>query len=261
MSTLSPKKTAFVLTSTDHGTMIVNRFDYNFTANGGFYGVGAQLLETSSFDAAEVEHLVGLLRRRHEVYGPGVVAIDGGANIGVQTLTWARAMTGWGSVIAIEAQERVFYALAGNIAVNNLFNARAMHAAIAAEPGIIEIPEPDYLNFGTFGSFELRRHGRNEDIGQDVDKNPKIRVAAMTIDSLALPRLDMLKLDIEGMEEEALAGARRTIEACRPVIVIEWIKSDKNKLVATLAALDYEVFEAGINLIGIHKTDRLLQKA
>ena len=73
------------------------------------------------------------LRRRH--YGEGVLAIDCGANIGVHTIEWAKAMTGWGSVLAIEAQERIYYALAGNIAINNCFNAFAIHAAVSSESG------------------------------------------------------------------------------------------------------------------------------
>jgi FkbM family methyltransferase len=54
-------------------------------------------------------------------------------------------MHGWGQVIAIEAQERVYYALAGNIAINNCFNARAMLAAVGNQSGVLRIPRPDYL--------------------------------------------------------------------------------------------------------------------
>jgi FkbM family methyltransferase len=82
-----------------------------------------------------VDFAAGLLTLRRQYYGDGVVAIDCGANIGVFTLEWARAMTGWGSVIAVEAQERIYYALAGNIAINNCFNARAVLAAVADKPG------------------------------------------------------------------------------------------------------------------------------
>src|SRR6476660_8329709 len=107
------RKLAFVLASSNHGAMIVNRFDYHLGRDSG-YGVGFQLLETARFDAEEVELMLQLLdiRRRHR--GDGIIAIDCGANIGVHTIEWATAMTGWGSVIAIEAQERIYYALAGN---------------------------------------------------------------------------------------------------------------------------------------------------
>jgi hypothetical protein len=113
------RKIAFVLASSDHGTMIVNRFDYHM--------VDAD--NTSAFDPVSVELTTSLLKLRRQHFGDGITAIDCGANIGVFTVEWARAMTGWGNVIAIEAQERVFYALAGNIAINNCFNARAIFAA------------------------------------------------------------------------------------------------------------------------------------
>jgi FkbM family methyltransferase len=44
------------------------------------------------------------------------VAVDVGANVGAFTVLWGRHMMGWGSVHAFECQERIFYALAGNIA-------------------------------------------------------------------------------------------------------------------------------------------------
>jgi FkbM family methyltransferase len=64
-----------------------------------------------------------------------VVALDCGANIGVHSVEWARLMKDWGSVIAVEAQERVFYALAGNLTLQNCFNARAIWAAVSDTPG------------------------------------------------------------------------------------------------------------------------------
>src|SRR5689334_1513572 len=109
------RKIAFVLAASDHGTMIVNRLDYRMVKENAGFGVGFQILETSSFDASEVDTALGLLELRRKYFGDGVVALDCGANIGVHTVEWAKRMTGWGMVKAFEAQERIFYALAGNI--------------------------------------------------------------------------------------------------------------------------------------------------
>ena len=162
------RKLAFVLASSNHGAMIVNRLDFRIADNVGT-GVGLQILEQGAHDAVECELAVKLLMLRRQFHGDGVVGIDCGANIGVHTLEWATAMTGWGEVVAIEAQERIYYALAGNIALNNCFNAIAIHGAVAAEPGIMKIPCPDYLMPGSFGSLELKQSPDNEFIGQSID--------------------------------------------------------------------------------------------
>jgi FkbM family methyltransferase len=67
--------------------------------------------------------------RRREFYGNGVVAIDCGANCGVHIIEWSRHMFGWGRVIAIEAQEKIYYALCGNIVINNCLNTKAFVGA------------------------------------------------------------------------------------------------------------------------------------
>ena len=96
----------FVLAASNHGTMIVSRHDYHMTAPNVGYGVGFQILQNSSFDPVEIDLAVLLLRLRQYHNGDGVVGLDCGANIGVHTVEWARAMTGWGEVLAFEAQER-----------------------------------------------------------------------------------------------------------------------------------------------------------
>lgn len=255
----APKRPiAYVLAATNHGSMIVNRNDHAESQGGGHYGVGYQLLANSCFDPEEVDLAVGLLHLRRQHFGDGVVAIDGGANLGVHTLEWARHMHGWGRVHAFEAQEPVFYALAGNIAINNCWNATARWAALGEQEGFLDVPEPDYLRPGSFGSLELR-HGRNEFIGQNVsyDAEDCVRTPMQTIDAMGLQRLDFLKLDVEGMEVEVLRGARATLERCKPIVMAELIKTDRAQLLAFLEGLGYEAITEGmgINALAFHRSD------
>lgn len=254
----SDRPVAFVLASTDHGTLIVNRNDYRMTdaARGAGIGVGHQLFARSHYDPHEVAIVVALLDRRRHHFGNGVVAIDGGANIGVHTIEWARHMHGWGSVVAFEAQELVFHALAGNIAINNCLNARARFAALGETTGQIAVPQPDYTVPGSFGSVELRRREDNEDIGQPLSYTERMTtVPLVNIDSLILPRLDFLKLDIEGMEVEALRGARETLARFKPALLVEVIKSDEAELRSLLQGLGYRVERVGMNMIALHESD------
>jgi hypothetical protein len=102
----SKRPLPFVLAATDHGSLIVNRNDYRMIDDNRGYGVGFQLLNYGRFDPKEVAFVLALLRRKRRHAGDGVVAIDCGANIGVHTVEWARAMHGWGRVYAFEAQKK-----------------------------------------------------------------------------------------------------------------------------------------------------------
>jgi FkbM family methyltransferase len=256
------RKLAFVLVSTNHGTMIVNRLDYHMISATGGHGVGLQLLENGCFDPSEIDLAKNMLGWRRKHYGDGVVAVDCGANIGVHTIEWATTMTGWGSVISIEAQERVYYALAGNIAINNCFNAVAIHAAVSSESGTMAIPKPNYLVPSSFGSLELRQRKENEFIGQAVDYTRNTAtVRKLALDELDLPRLDLIKIDVEGMELEALDGAKEIIGRTHPIMLIEKLKTDAGQLRQWLAEHGYEtIVEAGINMLAIHSHDRTLSE-
>ena len=104
------RKLAFVTAATDHGTFIVNRFDQMIVNGNEGYGVGLQLLENAHYDPNEVNLLLRALDLRRQCYGDGVVAIDCGANVGVHTIEWAKHMTTWGAVLAIEAQAHLLRA-------------------------------------------------------------------------------------------------------------------------------------------------------
>jgi FkbM family methyltransferase len=255
-----PRKLAFVLAASNQGTLIVSRLDFRMVGADAGYGVGFQILETGAFDEAEVALGARLLRLRRQHHGDGVTAVDGGANIGAHTVSWASAMTGWGSVIAVEAQERIFYALAGNLAINNCFNARALLGVIASQPGTMRVPVPDYLVASTFGSLELRDTGQPEFIGQPIDyvDGAAATLPAISIDALGLARVDLIKLDIEGMELEGLEGAANAIERSHPILIVETLKSDARAIHEWLDARGYARFAFGLNVLAVHASDPVL---
>jgi len=247
---------AFVLVSTDHGSMLVNRHDYRLAGNSGI-GVGHQLLQKSSYDHNEVDLLLQLLEQRRQHFGDGVSAIDCGANIGVHTIEWAKLMHGWGEVIAIEAQERIFYALAGNITLNNCFNARAIWAAVGASSGSINIPVPDYFIPSSFGSMEIRETKSTEFIGQALDYSSEgtRQIQMISIDDMALRRVDLIKIDVEGMEMEALEGANNTIQNFKPILFVENIKVNEKELNNFLSLRGYKIFPLRGNSLAVHESD------
>lgn len=255
--TAPPRPIAFILASTDHGTMIVNRFDYAQPKEGGAFGVGHMLLSRSRYEPEELATVERLLDSRRRHFGDGVNVLDIGANIGVFTVAWARHMTGWGQVVAFEAQERIFHALCGNVAINNCFNARTIFAAVTKAPGSLRIPVPDYFSPASFGSLELKQRQVTEDIGQAVDYDAArgTTVPATSIDAMGFARVDAMKIDVEGMEPEVLEGALRTIEQHHPIMIVERIKTDERWLIGFLEQRGYRTFSSGLNTVGIHPSD------
>jgi len=240
----------FGLFASTHGPLIVNRLDYHQLPDGNAYGVGHQILTRGEYDRDEVDGMLRDLSGLRSDRGDGVVVLDCGANIGVHTVEAAKYMAGWGNVVAVEAQERLYYALCGNIALGNHFNARAILAAVGTSNREICVPRPNYTKPASFGSLELNRRPSTEYIGQSVSYAPKdlTTVPQIKIDSLGFSRLDFLKLDIEGMELDALEGANETVHQFRPLILVEWIKSDRAALEDYLDRQGYAFVEIGANL-------------
>lgn len=260
---------AFVLAATQHGSMIVNRLDAHFKQDGsGGYGVGLSLLEQGHYEWGEIGIGARLLESRRAHFGDGVVAFDCGANIGTHSIPWAMLMRGWGSVVAIEAQERVFYALAGNIALNNCFNAKAVWGLVGRHKGAFRMPRLDHQQMASFGSVEalIREDGAPaEDVGQVVSAYGTVEgvtldnMCGYTLGNSVADRVDLIKLDIEGMELAALRGASVIVCKYHPVLIVEWLKVGMEPLVAMLDKWGYKTFPFGMNLVAVHETDPTLE--
>ena len=167
-------------------------------------------------------------------------------------------MHSWGHVYSFEAQERLYYALAGNIAINNCFNATAYNRALGDSVSVIEVPEVNYLIPSSFGSLELKQSDDSEDIGQPINRKMAKEVSMISVDSLNLKRLDFLKIDVEGMEEDVLRGARGVISEQRPSMIVEYYKSEKEKLIEFLWNLNISGQRWVLTLLPFTKTIRLV---
>ena len=60
------------------------------------------------------------------------------------------------------------------------------------------------------------------------------------------------------MELEALEGAVQTIERSHPIILVESIKTDSDRLRQWLKDRGYQLLAAGINTLAIHTEDKTL---
>jgi FkbM family methyltransferase len=141
---------------------------------------------------------------------PGDCVLDCGAYIGTHTLAFA-AMTGdVGRVIAFEPRRESFALLHQNCA--GLENVIVLeNCALGAAPGTLRLtPMCAILNPGALAIEDAP--------AADASAYP---VELRTIDGLALPRADFIKLDVEGAEAAVLSGATNTIAKFRPIVLAE----------------------------------------
>jgi FkbM family methyltransferase len=146
---------------------------------------------------------------------PGATVYDIGANRGQMTLFFARAVGPTGTVVAFEPVPELFADLARNCKLNGLSQVRPYNLAASAARGEARF---DY----TAGSSTQGKLTDAEPQYQ-VDGASPITVRTCRIDDLVdeIPPPAFLKIDVEGAAGKVIAGARQTLDRCRPGIYVE----------------------------------------
>ena len=216
--------TRFQTAQTRHGRMIVLARDVY---------IGRSLVEYGEWTEAEIALLTQLVR-------PGDDVIDAGANIGAHTLPLAARIaapegTRSGEVYAFEPQTAIFQLLATNCVLNDLTNVRLYNEGCAAQRGEIEIAEPDYAGTQNFGGLSLATLAQGASTRR---RKVPVRPLDETYDG---DRLRLIKIDVEGMEAQVLAGAAHMIARFRPALYVENdVTARSPALIEAIWALGYD---------------------
>jgi FkbM family methyltransferase len=139
----------------------------------------------------------------------GGCVVDAGANWGYFSLLVAPSVGASGAVIALEPDPRQFDALERNIALNAFHQIAPLRVAVGAAEGQATLIgyEDDDDNRGVSRVSDEASHGR------------RFEVRCTTIDALTadLPsrRVDLVKIDVEGSEWDALSGMRDGLSSRR----------------------------------------------
>jgi FkbM family methyltransferase len=188
------------------GPMLYNRNDQY---------IGASLRKYGEFSPGETDAFRQIVQR-------GWTVVEAGANIGAHTVDLSRLVGPEGVVLAFEPQRLVFQTLCANLALNSCANVHASQAGLGAVTGEVTTPflAPDQPF--NFGGVSL--------LGATEGETAPLR----TIDDLGLTACHFIKLDIEGMEVEALKGAEKTVRAFRPMMYVENDRKERSEQLITL---------------------------
>lgn len=137
--------------------------------------------------------------------GEGDVCIDIGAGIGTECLSTSRLIGPAGRLFAVEASPLTFKILKANVEENSLRNVKCFNLAISDQPGKLRISDkPDNHIVNNIWAGE----------GTEVDATPMDSF----VESLGVPAIDFLRVNIEGAEKLLIARFSR-IHSVRHVAI------------------------------------------
>lgn len=114
------------------------------------------------------------------------------------------------------------------------------NCAVSNKKGTLTLADFDIESKSNYGEVKAQSEG--------------FEVPTITIDSLKLPEVTLMKIDVEGHELNVLKGSKKTIERCRPVIFfeandLEWLDAYK-----FLDKLEYNFYWVGCRSKPKHPT-------
>lgn len=161
----------------------------------------------------------------------GDIVVDVGANIGAHTVFFAQKVEMSGAVVAFEPQLFCFELLCSNITLNDLFNVVPMFAAVGAKAGSVKVLMLDPFSRQNFG-------------GLSIGSEQGMEVTMLPLDALTLNRCCLIKIDVEGMEQDVIEGGRNFIARFCPLIYAENNQPEKAQgLIDLIKGLGYYVYE------------------
>jgi FkbM family methyltransferase len=156
----------------------------------------------------------------HDILRPGQVFVDVGANVGYYTLLASRLVGDGGHIFAIEAHPRMAELLSRNVIINGRHNVSTWQRAAWSQSETLK--------------FHARRHfASNSSAGSLGDRDLELlhddeevlEVQAVQLDEILAdaPRVDLIKIDVEGSEVQVVTGLAETLASNPEVTVMfEW---------------------------------------
>lgn len=135
------------------------------------------------------------------------VALDVGASYGLLSYVFSKRFQ---VVHAFEPIPKVYECLLKNLETQNLTNVKAYNLALGSENKELYIKSEPDITLGAHLTGEIKEDGYTYS-----------KINVVTLDSLGIKNVSLLKIDVEGFELLVLKGGIETIRRDRPVIFFE----------------------------------------
>ena len=182
----------------------------------------------------------GLPQIAEGILGPGSVALDIGANLGVHSLTLAKLVGANGRVIAFEPTKFAYQKLCDNISLNPALAGRITACQVFLTSGNQGAPPADvYSSWPLYDRADV--HSVLQGRLMPTEGAHGVPLDAFLSDpqrvGRPLTRIDFIKLDVDGHELEVLTGAKDSILRYRPTMLIEFAPYMQDEVEGRLESL------------------------
>lgn len=161
-------------------------------------------------------------RRMADICNKGWVVWDCGTHVGYDTVIFARKTGPTGAVVGFEPDPENFRRTAHNLRLNKLTNASVVPFAVGGPAGVVEFVSSGNQTSHIHGTYV----GERNNTAQTFHEAPgTVFVECISLNQAllekAFPRPDLIKLDLEGAEGDALLHMDGLLAEVRPLLVIE----------------------------------------
>jgi len=178
------------------------------------------------------------------VINQGDICFDIGANVGALTLVMSKLTGTSGIVYSFEPNQIVFNRLLENIEMNKLKN------VIPIKLGLGEKNE----NMGLYISNE---DPGNAGLTKGLIYDELIQVTSLDsfVDSNSIDKIDLIKVDVEGMEYSVFLGGQKSLRIHKPTIIFETLKNRRERRPQVYEDLEIFLQRLGYLLFRIESDD------
>ena len=183
-------------------------------------------------------HVTAAIRR---VLRPGDTFVDLGANVGYFSLMAATLVGRMGHVIGFEARPDNVALAKRSVRKNGFENVTIHSLAVAEKEKVLKMAAPEHTSLSVV-----------VDASRADCQDGFVEIRAVAVDDMlgGLADVDVVKMDIDGGELQAVQGMRETLRRCRPILFFEFspftleaygqIKPEE--LITEIQSLGYQIF-------------------
>jgi FkbM family methyltransferase len=206
---------------------LYDRFGFVFALDSTSF-VDRMVIETNDWEGDRISFLTDLARRMYQ--GEPMVFFDLGSYWGIYSFLLSKTNF-FDAIHAFDADKYNFAQLQANIFLNKMDDLMSgVHAAVSSANGHAKMMKSRTTPDGNRGASRLLH---------EEEKSDWVTVQKVALDNLYdyTGRQIVVKMDVEGHEEEALTGMRRLIENNEIILQIEIYKEQTTKVTQALESL------------------------